>query len=670
MRVEGLKELRMTTRILRRPAGATRLRCFGLSLLFFLFLGALEAQDCCGNLVPNGSFEDFTFLPNDDCDWFLATGWTNAATTTTCSPDNGTPDYFHLNGSGQFSTLPDNIFASGVIPQDGDAVMGIVTYVSSFADAREYISTALECPLTVGESYILRFYITQGNPELTGYSTNNIGAHFSEAPVFQPPGTLEEIDVLPDFIFPDIIADTDWREITYTFIADQAYRYLTIGNFLNDLGTDFQENGTGGSIAYYFLDNISVIGEDDLFTVDLGPDQDLCDGSITLDAGAFPAATYQWSTGASTQTIAVDVSGIYSVTVTNDCGVAQDEIFINFDGAQQEVRNEIICEGEVFELNGQVYTLPGAYLQDIPGGGTNGCDLQIQINLAIQAPTEQDTLIFICPGESLTFNGETYSTAGNYVQTLSNAGANNCDLILNIEVEIETLGTLDTLISICAGDRFNFAGIIYDQPGNYEQLVPNGSPNGCDVTYLIEVQIAEGNLSLPELIELQLGETIRLDADWVGNTAVDSIRWFPEDGLTCLDCLDPEVQATANIQYRLLLWDEAGCEYEAEVNLRVGQQVDIYLPNAFSPNDDGFNDSFFPQGNSEAIEVLGPLQVYDRWGALMFSQTRLELNRPLDGWNGIYQGKKVNPGVYTYLLAIQLINGEQKMLSGDIALFR
>ena len=71
-------------------------------------------------------------------------------------------------------------------------------------------------------------------------------------------------------------------------------------------------------------------------TVDLGEDIYICDGAtVTLDAGN-PGSTYLWSTGeppetiATTQTITVATSGTYSVTVTNDAGVATDAVTVTF----------------------------------------------------------------------------------------------------------------------------------------------------------------------------------------------------------------------------------------------------------------------------------------------------------------------------------------------------
>lgn len=73
------------------------------------------------------------------------------------------------------------------------------------------------------------------------------------------------------------------------------------------------ESGTMSNIAEYYID-VDDLGH---LTVDLGPDMEICDGtSFTLNAGN-PGASYAWSTGESSQTISVDASGEYMVTVSD-----------------------------------------------------------------------------------------------------------------------------------------------------------------------------------------------------------------------------------------------------------------------------------------------------------------------------------------------------------------
>jgi gliding motility-associated-like protein len=94
----------------------------------------------------------------------------------------------------------------------------------------------------------------------------------------------------------------------------------------------------------------------------------------------------------------------------------------------------------------------------------------------------------------------------------------------------------------------------------------------------------------------------------------------------------------------------------------------FYIPNIFSPNGDGINDVFAVHFNA-AAKVIG-LQgaLYDRWGNLVFSsQTHPFI------WNGTFDGRPVNPGVYVYRLILTYSNGintVREIITGDVTLIR
>ena len=70
--------------------------------------------------------------------------------------------------------------------------------------------------------------------------------------------------------------------------------------------------------------------------VDLGPNIELCEGQDTvLNAFFAEAESYEWQTGADTDTLVVDEEGIYSVSVINKCGVAIDQILVEFDDCNE-----------------------------------------------------------------------------------------------------------------------------------------------------------------------------------------------------------------------------------------------------------------------------------------------------------------------------------------------
>jgi gliding motility-associated-like protein len=89
----------------------------------------------------------------------------------------------------------------------------------------------------------------------------------------------------------------------------------------------------------------------------------------------------------------------------------------------------------------------------------------------------------------------------------------------------------------------------------------------------------------------------------------------------------------------------------------------------FSPNGDGVNDLFKVEGNT-IVSVLS-LRIFDRWGGLVYE--RYGLNpADKDGWDGTFNGKELNPGVYVY--RAELLHDDERMttevIRGDITLVR
>jgi gliding motility-associated-like protein len=91
--------------------------------------------------------------------------------------------------------------------------------------------------------------------------------------------------------------------------------------------------------------------------------------------------------------------------------------------------------------------------------------------------------------------------------------------------------------------------------------------------------------------------------------------------------------------------------------------VFVLLPTAFSPDGDGKNDIFHVVG--EQLQD-GNLQVYNRWGQKVF-----ESNNPNDyGWNGEFNNKPCQIGVYAYILVGKRLNGDEIKMKGTVTLFR
>ena len=95
----------------------------------------------------------------------------------------------------------------------------------------------------------------------------------------------------------------------------------------------------------------------------------------------------------------------------------------------------------------------------------------------------------------------------------------------------------------------------------------------------------------------------------------------------------------------------------------------VFIPNAFSPDGDGFNDYFFVNTGID-VEIIQSLKIFDRWGSLVFSNNNLLPNDFESGWNGFMNGKEANMGVYIYLVEILFIDGKVETFSGDLSLVK
>jgi len=89
---------------------------------------------------------------------------------------------------------------------------------------------------------------------------------------------------------------------------------------------------------------------------------------------------------------------------------------------------------------------------------------------------------------------------------------------------------------------------------------------------------------------------------------------------------------------------------------------DVFVPNTFTPNNDGQNDILYVRG-LKVQEVY--FAVYDRWGEKVF-----ETNDKNKGWDGIYNGRASDVGVFGWYLRVKCFNGEEAFRKGNVTLIR
>lgn len=239
------------------------------------------------NLVSNGSFEAIEGKIKGLKGIDIATGWT--------SPTGVPSDLFGpVKAKGSEispANVPDNVYGKEDA-KDGSNYAGIVAYSFGAKVPRSYILGKLDAPLKKGMRYCVKFNVSLA--EASKYASNNIGISFTK----KDPTTEDKTPIIADasILHPENDSKTfnktySWEQICGTFTAEGGEKFITIGNFMKDDKTRYENNlkpkdmkKTQIIAAYYYIDEVSVmLLEEDQF----------CDCLIAEERNEYSATIYQ-----------------------------------------------------------------------------------------------------------------------------------------------------------------------------------------------------------------------------------------------------------------------------------------------------------------------------------------------------------------------------------------
>lgn len=123
--------------------------------------------------------------------------------------------------------------------------------------------------------------------------------------------------------------------------------------------------------------------------------------------------------------------------------------------------------------------------------------------------------------------------------------------------------------------------------------------------------------------------------------------------------------------YEIITTDELGCNQIDTVNV-MAPTCPIYIPNVFTPNGDGSEEIFQVFAKDEYSVGIIDYRIYDRWGELVFfsGQYSIHTEETQLWWDGYFNGKPANQGVYTYVIEVRHPNDTTEIYSGGITLIR
>lgn len=202
-------------------------------------------------------------------------------------------------------------------------------------------------------------------------------------------------------------------------------------------------------------------------------------------------------------------------------------------------------------------------------------------------------------------------------------------------------------------------------PGEYYVYVSDGN---C------ESQVQWVEISEPEPVSVTLGEDRMVEINEIItitaltnllSSDIESVSWTDLSEIIGEDILQLRESFETNSTIAIEIEDTNGCIAFDEILITVIQQ-DLYIPNVFDIN--SFDNNEFGILNPQAVNRIYAFRIFDRWGNKVYEELELSPDEEEAFWDGYFNGKPAEQGVYVYVYDLELSSGERLIVSGDVTL--
>jgi gliding motility-associated-like protein len=423
------------------------------------------------------------------------------------------------------------------------------------------------------------------------------------------------------------------------------------------------------------------------------PDTQICLGeSTTIEV--VTAGTFLWSTGETTGSIVVtpNITTTYTCTITYPNSTQENlSSTVTILPSYNTTISQLICEGETYLFAGNTYSQTGNY--SVINQTVNGCDSISNLNLTVNPIYTETVNQSICQGETVNFEGTSYSAAGTYQVTLNSSQGcdsvrilnltvlntssstlnvvecgqyswnsqnyttsgsytfttlnnNGCDSVAQLNLTIHPINQVIIDTALCQGESYTNNGMAFNQTGNY--TIPLQTINGCDSTISINLivypipvaPILSANQPECPGEELQLSAITALNSElfWQGPA-----NFYSSNNPISL------LASNSTIGSYLAYSTANGCVSDTSfISTSILNPEDFEgrdFPNVLTPNNDFINENFNLHEIFHSC-LAYELRIFNRWGSIVYFQTN-----ETDPFEGKTQdGMELTEGVYFYKL--------------------
>ena len=388
--------------------------------------------------------------------------------------------------------------------------------------------------------------------------------------------------------------------------------------------------------------------------------------SVATGTGAGPYHI-QWPAPGN-YTVTLDVSDINCPSVTTTHNITVDQIPTSTFSATPDT----LCAGETASINFTGTASPGSFFAwNFNGGSTTGSGAG-PYNVIWTNPGPKTVTLMVTTGICNSFPTNV-SVQVDTVPTVSLIGTPLIGCV-PITVSFTSTGSNGSVYTWDFGDGSTSTSMnpihVYNSTGTFNVKLSVTSVHGCSDSTIqmgyvtVLPQPVASFSSMPDTASyVELNDATFTFTN--NSTNFTNVIWnFGDGGSSTL--LNPTHQYTQTGTYTvtLVVFDTLGTCADSVIMFPyvISPNGNVFIPNAFSPNEDGINDIIKVEG--VGIES-GVLKIYDRWGEMVFITTDYT-----QGWDGKFNGQKMNQGVYIALAEIQLLNGQHLSLRGDVTIIK
>ena len=459
---------------------------------------------------------------------------------------------------------------------------------------------------------------------------------------------------IPNYNPSTIVFDFKWYDVaTNTLVGTgQTVNVCVTQDTDFRVEAEFDDPNTGQH--YTLTDTVTVYFNNQLGTVDLGPDIYECDNpSVTLTANNPNATSFYWEKdgniipGANSSTLTVTDSGNYTVTAElGVCSVSDDvNVYIEPRPVVSLPNDITSCDGNTENITATVSNLSG---NETYQWQKDGIDIAGATNPTLDV-TESGTYTVIVT------NTIGCDASDDIIVTFDPVPV----LDLGPDQTVCPYDTTEITANILDGDYYewivnnnivnnnNSPTLYLNGPGSYDVTL-NMDRGACSVTDSIHVQFLDPvTVTATPILYGELEITVTGGGLPPYQYSIDGVNFQSDNYYTNLP----------NGDYYISILDANGCEYDDVVMAHV---INLIIMKFFTPNGDNFNE-FWRIENAENTPDA-QLDIYDRYGKLV-KRMHTNIN---EHWDGTLNGKQLLADDYWFVLTLP--NG--KTYKGHFALLR